>query len=98
VADCDICAADDLSAIGGAVLALGGMLSDEHSSKIDEAFMRTEPMWTSVEDDDWVPEHLPTRTPAVRVPRPGRNDPCPCGSGKKHKRCCLDADRGNPRH
>lgn len=19
----------------------------------------------------------------------GRNDPCPCGSGKKHKRCCL---------
>ena len=23
---------------------------------------------------------------AVRV---GRNDPCPCGSGKKHKRCCL---------
>jgi hypothetical protein len=21
----------------------------------------------------------------------GRNDPCPCGSGKKHKRCCLAA-------
>ena len=20
---------------------------------------------------------------------PGRNDPCPCGSGKKHKHCCL---------
>jgi hypothetical protein len=20
---------------------------------------------------------------------PGRNEPCPCGSGKKHKRCCL---------
>ena len=19
----------------------------------------------------------------------GRNDPCPCGSGKKHKRCCA---------
>jgi uncharacterized protein YecA (UPF0149 family) len=19
----------------------------------------------------------------------GRNDPCPCGSGKKFKRCCL---------
>jgi len=19
----------------------------------------------------------------------GRNDPCPCGSGKKYKRCCL---------
>jgi len=21
--------------------------------------------------------------------RPGRNDPCPCGSGKKFKKCCL---------
>lgn len=21
-------------------------------------------------------------------PRPGRNEPCPCGSGRKHKRCC----------
>lgn len=20
----------------------------------------------------------------------GRNDPCPCGSGKKHKKCCLN--------
>jgi hypothetical protein len=23
----------------------------------------------------------------------GRNDPCPCGSGKKYKQCCLDAQR-----
>ena len=22
----------------------------------------------------------------------GRNDPCPCGSGKKYKRCCLAKD------
>ena len=22
-------------------------------------------------------------------PRIGRNDPCPCGSGKKYKKCCL---------
>jgi hypothetical protein len=21
--------------------------------------------------------------------KPGRNDPCPCGSGKKYKQCCL---------
>ena len=20
----------------------------------------------------------------------GRNDPCPCGSGKKYKKCCID--------
>ncbi|MFA5626891.1 MAG: SEC-C domain-containing protein [Thiohalomonadaceae bacterium] len=23
--------------------------------------------------------------------KPGRNSPCPCGSGKKYKRCCMDA-------
>jgi hypothetical protein len=26
---------------------------------------------------------------AERIRPPGRNDPCPCGSGKKFKRCCL---------
>ncbi len=26
--------------------------------------------------------------PVTRATRTGRNDPCPCGSGKKHKRCC----------
>jgi preprotein translocase subunit SecA len=23
-----------------------------------------------------------------RLPKVGRNDPCPCGSGKKYKKCC----------
>jgi uncharacterized protein len=27
---------------------------------------------------------------AKAAPRVGRNDPCPCGSGRKFKRCCLD--------
>ncbi len=22
--------------------------------------------------------------------KPGRNDPCPCGSGKKYKKCCEE--------
>jgi len=22
------------------------------------------------------------------TPKVGRNDPCPCGSGKKYKKCC----------
>ena len=26
--------------------------------------------------------------PAALVAKVGRNDPCPCGSGKKHKKCC----------
>lgn len=24
----------------------------------------------------------------------GRNDPCPCGSGKKYKKCCMGSDFG----
>jgi len=28
---------------------------------------------------------------------PSRNDPCPCGSGKKYKQCCLDADNARAR-
>jgi tetratricopeptide (TPR) repeat protein len=27
----------------------------------------------------------------------GRNDPCPCGSGKKYKRCCLEKDEAAER-
>ncbi len=32
----------------------------------------------------------PQRQPLVRATKKmGRNDPCPCGSGKKFKKCCL---------
>jgi uncharacterized protein len=33
-------------------------------------------------------EHLTPREPVRRAPTPGRNDPCPCGSGRKYKACC----------
>lgn len=29
---------------------------------------------------------------AVTSTRPGRNEPCHCGSGRKYKQCCLDKD------
>ena len=29
--------------------------------------------------------------------KPGRNDPCPCGSGKKYKACCLTRDTDTER-
>ena len=29
--------------------------------------------------------------------KPGRNDPCPCGSGKKYKNCCLAKDEAAER-
>lgn len=41
------------------------------------------------EDDwDWL-EEQEVQQPYVRTaPKVGRNDPCPCGSGKKYKKCC----------
>jgi uncharacterized protein YecA (UPF0149 family) len=33
-------------------------------------------------------ESLPKAKPIRSGPKIGRNDPCPCGSGKKHKVCC----------
>ncbi|MFO8175968.1 MAG: preprotein translocase subunit SecA [Longimicrobiales bacterium] len=30
----------------------------------------------------------PKQTPVTATDEPGRNDPCPCGSGKKYKKCC----------
>jgi tetratricopeptide (TPR) repeat protein len=29
--------------------------------------------------------------------KPGRNDPCPCGSGNKYKKCCLTKDEAAER-
>lgn len=29
----------------------------------------------------------------ARLLRTGRNDPCPCGSARKYKHCCLEASR-----
>ena len=35
--------------------------------------------------------HATAETFVRATPKVGRNDPCPCGSGKKHKKCCLAA-------
>jgi len=37
-----------------------------------------------IEDQPW----FPYNTPYVAPPKTGRNEPCPCGSGKKYKKCC----------
>lgn len=33
--------------------------------------------------------------PGGKSQKIGRNDPCPCGSGKKYKKCCLGKDEMN---
>ena len=43
------------------------------------------------DEDALVPAHV---APAVReVSKPGRNAACPCGSGRKYKKCCLAKDQ-----
>jgi preprotein translocase subunit SecA len=33
-------------------------------------------------------EASPAKQPVLAKKTVGRNDPCPCGSGKKYKKCC----------
>ena len=35
---------------------------------------------------EWLKE---VKKPHTRPKPPGRNEKCPCGSGKKYKKCCL---------
>ncbi|MDR3703698.1 MAG: SEC-C metal-binding domain-containing protein [Candidatus Sulfopaludibacter sp.] len=50
--------------------------------------------------DDWDDDEEEFEEDEPPVVKPGRNDPCWCGSGKKYKKCHLDADeaagRGEP--
>lgn len=39
----------------------------------------------------WRKDRIHMKQPRARpaASKPGRNDPCPCGSGRKFKRCCM---------
>lgn len=53
---------------------------------------RAEGAWSCGEDEDTIfEEPYIAENPYRDV---GRNDPCPCGSGKKFKKCCLNAVTG----
>lgn len=45
----------------------------------------------SIERVDFVQSLNKSRTPVRTEKGPGRNDSCPCGSGKKFKQCCEKA-------
>lgn len=57
--------------------------------RIEPAAVALHGYWLSqrmAESDD----SIPGSSPVLREePKVGRNDPCPCGSGKKFKKCCL---------
>jgi hypothetical protein len=80
-----------------------GRLDGEQMGVVEDvlAELETYPPWNDPENEvtdedllDWAAEDLalhPVRNPFRNV---GRNDPCPCGSGKKFKKCCLLTDSG----
>ncbi len=68
-------------------LGLGDASPDEHS--IFDICCK-EPDFGSDEDDD---EEADARPPIKQAPKPGRNEPCWCGSGKKYKKCHLEQDQ-----
>jgi hypothetical protein len=76
---------------------LGGRIDDELGEKFAESNKRMSSLMT-----DPVLESLPQEPPPVvhsgftvrrAVAKVGRNDPCPCGSGKKYKKCCHAKDQ-----
>jgi SEC-C motif-containing protein len=59
----------------------------------DAEFLREDGVWFYVDGKIHGPDPYQRETPRV-----GRNDPCPCGSGKKYKKCCAAAGaEGNTR-
>jgi SEC-C motif-containing protein len=46
-------------------------------------FVRVDGQWFFSEG-----EMIRNRPLRRETPKVGRNDPCPCGSGRKYKRCC----------
>ena len=59
--------------------------------KADADYLYTLEEWLNVFDEEKLASIVKDykRSKIVRVAKkPGRNDPCPCGSGKKYKNCC----------
>ncbi len=54
----------------------------DRSHREKSLFEREDGQWRFVTGDE-----LKNPTVKYETPRPGRNDPCPCGSGKKYKKC-----------
>ncbi|MBO6108145.1 MAG: SEC-C domain-containing protein [Eubacterium sp.] len=58
----------------------------------DAEWLYNLPQWDELLDDarrkELYKEQKSSRTYRREQPKVGRNDPCPCGSGKKYKHCC----------
>ncbi len=62
-------------------------LKEGRQQKTDMSRMRVNKDEVDSLGDDYAANERDKPAPAVSGPRIGRNDPCPCGSGKKYKQC-----------
>jgi SEC-C motif len=83
-ADCAICASEILGQLAHTIELLGGTLTKEQRARLERIGEEADRLWVPVPSP---PERSATKP--RRTPRPERNAPCPCGSGKKYKRCCA---------
>ena len=56
-------------------------------SMIDKTILQSV-LGLSKKEDKIEKPHRVFHQPSQTTKKPGRNDPCPCGSGKKYKKCC----------
>ena len=59
--------------------------------KADADYLYTLPQWDGVFSEEKrlsILKDFNRSRIVVKEKEPGRNDPCPCGSGKKYKKCC----------
>jgi hypothetical protein len=97
--DCPICKADHAMTLARAIRVLGGELTAEQEAGIHEAVLGAEAAWIPFDPKDFPPRAGAELRPRPRAaPRAARNAPCPCGSGKKYKKCHLEADERGGLH
>jgi hypothetical protein len=79
--------ASDVNELAEAHAALGGVLPEAVQAKAD--------WWSALaakvrrETAEWEAAKAQEKAQAKPQTKVGRNDPCPCASGRKFKKCCL---------
>jgi len=65
------------------------VLKQQEADKLWEAEKQREKLERQKRRDERGRQRLtPPRSPVAATPSVGRNQPCPCGSGRKFKKCC----------
>jgi uncharacterized protein YecA (UPF0149 family) len=78
--------ADELDLVGeegadGKIIEDAEPHRSQYRAMLPDFVVRLHEYWAA-----WRREH--TSPPVRRPPKVGRNEPCPCGSGRKYKKCC----------